>query len=147
MEEVHATLTIGEVLFRLLIALLLVAANGFFVAAEFALVGARRTRIEQMAATGNRRARLARVVEGLQSVHPEPPQTRRQVRVAADDGRRRGALDAARTDVVGPCQQHRDGEPADEQGHHDESHRQRQKDSLEVQRQAQRRPNQPARGR
>ena len=60
--DVHAALTVGEILFRLLIALLLVAANGFFVAAEFALVGARRTRIEQLAAAGNRRARVAREV-------------------------------------------------------------------------------------
>jgi CBS domain containing-hemolysin-like protein len=37
----------------------LVAANGFFVAAEFSLVGARRTRIEALALAGNARARLA----------------------------------------------------------------------------------------
>jgi CBS domain containing-hemolysin-like protein len=60
--DVQAVLTLGEILFRLLVALLLVAANGFFVAAEFALVGARRTRIEQLAGEGNRRARLARRV-------------------------------------------------------------------------------------
>ena len=47
------------IFFRLSIALILVAANGFFVAAEFALVGARRTRIEALARTGNRGARLA----------------------------------------------------------------------------------------
>ena len=35
-------------------------ANGFCVAAEFSLVGARRTRIEALARTGNRRAKLAR---------------------------------------------------------------------------------------
>ncbi|HUE77186.1 MAG TPA: hemolysin family protein [Longimicrobiales bacterium] len=60
--DAHAALTIGEIFFRLLIALLLVAANGFFVASEFALVGARRTRIEQLAADGNRRARLAHTI-------------------------------------------------------------------------------------
>src|ERR687898_1806311 len=38
--------------------LLLVAANGFFVAAEFSLVRARETRIEQMRAEGRRRAPL-----------------------------------------------------------------------------------------
>ncbi len=37
----------------------LILANAFFVAAEFALVGARRTRIEAMAESGNRSARVA----------------------------------------------------------------------------------------
>jgi len=41
---------------RLLAVVVLVAANGFFVAAEFALVTARKTRIEQLAARGNRAA-------------------------------------------------------------------------------------------
>ena len=58
-QDVQTTLTAGAILFRLAIALLLVFANGFFVAAEFALVGARRTRVEQLANEGNRRARLA----------------------------------------------------------------------------------------
>jgi CBS domain containing-hemolysin-like protein len=42
-----------DIVFRLLVVLILVAINGFFVAAEFALVSARRTRIEQMALDGN----------------------------------------------------------------------------------------------
>ncbi|HVH67007.1 MAG TPA: hemolysin family protein [Gemmatimonadales bacterium] len=42
---------------RLLAVLALVLANAFFVAAEFALVAARRTRIEAMARRGDRRAR------------------------------------------------------------------------------------------
>ena len=42
----------------LFIVLLLVAANGFFVATEFALVSSRSTRLEQLAAAGNRAARL-----------------------------------------------------------------------------------------
>ncbi|MEM8902731.1 MAG: hemolysin family protein [Actinomycetota bacterium] len=37
----------------------LLFANAFFVAAEFALIGARRSRIDQLAASGDRRARLA----------------------------------------------------------------------------------------
>src|SRR5215210_4250363 len=37
--------------------ILLVFANGFFVAAEFALVGVRRSRIEALAADGDLRAR------------------------------------------------------------------------------------------
>ncbi|HSL59192.1 MAG TPA: hemolysin family protein [Acidimicrobiales bacterium] len=41
------------------IAVVLLAANGFFVAAEFALLAARRSRIEQLAADGDRRARHA----------------------------------------------------------------------------------------
>src|SRR5512141_2071944 len=49
-----------EILVRLGAVLLLVLANGFFVASEFALVGARRTRIEALARAGNRRAKLAR---------------------------------------------------------------------------------------
>src|SRR3954451_10533477 len=43
---------------HLLIVILLVAANGFFVATEFALVSSRPTRIDQLAASGNRAARL-----------------------------------------------------------------------------------------
>src|SRR6266851_4727103 len=42
----------------LFIVLLLVAANGFFVATEFALVSSRSTRIDQLAASGNRAARI-----------------------------------------------------------------------------------------
>jgi CBS domain containing-hemolysin-like protein len=38
---------------------LLVLANAFFVAAEFALVGARKTRLEEMARTGDRKSQLA----------------------------------------------------------------------------------------
>jgi CBS domain containing-hemolysin-like protein len=43
----------------LLIALALLVANGFFVAAEFALMAARRTRLEELAGEGNTRARMA----------------------------------------------------------------------------------------
>jgi magnesium and cobalt exporter, CNNM family len=42
----------------LLIVALLVAANGFFVATEFSLVSSRSTRIDQLAAGGNRAARM-----------------------------------------------------------------------------------------
>src|ERR687884_2293886 len=42
----------------LTIAVLLVLANGFFVATEFALVSSRSTRIDQLAAAGSRAARL-----------------------------------------------------------------------------------------
>jgi len=42
---------------NLVIVVLLVLANGFFVASEFALVGVRKSRIETLAKTGDRRAR------------------------------------------------------------------------------------------
>jgi len=45
-----------DIWLRLAVVLVLIAANGFFVAGEFALVTARRTRIEQLAARGNRAA-------------------------------------------------------------------------------------------
>ena len=46
--------------------LLLVAANGFFVAAEFAFVGVRRSRIETLAAEGNKSAqRLLNLLDNL----------------------------------------------------------------------------------
>lgn len=59
-HEIPAALTVAEILWRLGLAFLLVAANGFFVAAEFALVGARRTRIDGLVAAGSRRAKIAR---------------------------------------------------------------------------------------
>ncbi|MEW5981731.1 MAG: hemolysin family protein [Acidobacteriota bacterium] len=49
-----------EVMFRLAAVLALVFANGFFVAAEFALVTVRKTRIDQLIAEGNRFARPVR---------------------------------------------------------------------------------------
>src|SRR3954468_1696805 len=42
----------------LIVVVLLVAANGFFVATEFALVSSRSTRIDQLAQSGNRAARM-----------------------------------------------------------------------------------------
>src|SRR5690242_9593179 len=45
---------------RLLGVVVLVVLNGFFVAAEFALVGSRRTRLDQLAASGNSAAELGR---------------------------------------------------------------------------------------
>lgn len=47
----------GAVVLKLLSVLLLVAANGFFVAAEFALVGVRSSRIETLVAAGSRSAK------------------------------------------------------------------------------------------
>ncbi|HEV8169485.1 MAG TPA: hemolysin family protein, partial [Pyrinomonadaceae bacterium] len=51
---------------KLIAVLLLVAANGFFVAAEFALVGVRSSRIETLVASGNRSAkRLMGLLQNL----------------------------------------------------------------------------------
>src|SRR5215218_3396610 len=51
---------------KLLVVLLLVAANGFFVAAEFALVGVRSSRIETLAASGSKAAqRLMGLLQNL----------------------------------------------------------------------------------
>lgn len=52
-----APLSATAIIFKIVIVLLLVAANGFFVAAEFALVGVRRSRIEARATAGNRSAK------------------------------------------------------------------------------------------
>jgi CBS domain containing-hemolysin-like protein len=51
-----------EYLLNILIILFFVFLNGFFVAAEFAIVKVRLTQIEPLAARGNRRARMAREV-------------------------------------------------------------------------------------
>lgn len=53
---------------KLLAVLLLVAANGFFVAAEFALVGIRSSRVDEMAVGGSASAHLLqRVLAALDS--------------------------------------------------------------------------------
>ena len=57
MEGSPQSIPMGIGLFTVVV---LVLANAFFVAAEFALVGARRTRLDEMARTGDRKARLAR---------------------------------------------------------------------------------------
>lgn len=54
------------VLFKLAVVLVLVLANAFFVASEFALVTVRRSRVAALVAEGNRRARtLVRVIDRL----------------------------------------------------------------------------------
>ncbi len=53
-------------LVKLAVVLLLVLANGYFVAAEFAMVSIRRSRIDPLAAEGNRRARaVLRVLDDV----------------------------------------------------------------------------------
>lgn len=64
--DASAPLAGGSALLRLLSVILLVAANGFFVAAEFALVGVRTSRIETLAAAGSRSAkRLMGLLQNL----------------------------------------------------------------------------------
>ena len=46
-------------IFRLIVIVVLVLLNGFFVGAEFALVRSRRTRLEAMTRLGDRKARMA----------------------------------------------------------------------------------------
>lgn len=50
---------IGKLVFNLVIVLVLVLLNGFFVAAEFALVKVRQSRLTQLVSEGNRRANYA----------------------------------------------------------------------------------------
>ena len=56
-DDPGAAVGVAGTLLKISLVLLLVAANGFFVAAEFALVGVRRSRIETLAAAGNRSAK------------------------------------------------------------------------------------------
>ena len=64
--EAEAGLGGSEVAWRLGFVLALVAVNAFFVAAEFALVGVRRSRIDQMAEGGDKLARLVqRILDQL----------------------------------------------------------------------------------
>jgi CBS domain containing-hemolysin-like protein len=53
-------LSITDILWRLAAVLVLVFANGFFVAAEFAIVSVRKTRVDQLIAEGHRGARVVR---------------------------------------------------------------------------------------
>lgn len=57
------------ILIKIIIVFLLVLANGFFVAAEFALVSVRRTRLEVLAASGKRGAKSAlRAIDHLDAI-------------------------------------------------------------------------------
>src|SRR3954447_1395790 len=52
--------SVAGIVWRLAGGLALVFANGFFVAAEFAIVTIRKTRVDQLVAEGNRAARAVR---------------------------------------------------------------------------------------
>lgn len=65
-EDMEPPAATGSILLGLAAIVGLVLANAFFVAAEFALVGARRTRLEEMGRAGDRKATLAhRAVQSL----------------------------------------------------------------------------------
>ncbi len=57
-ENPAVALTFGMIVLRLVAVLLIVLANAFFVAAELSLVSARRSRIDALAARGDRSAKL-----------------------------------------------------------------------------------------
>ena len=62
----HAASTSGSIAFDIAIVFILVLANAFFVASEFALVSVRKTRIDQLAAEGNSTAAVVqRAVRNL----------------------------------------------------------------------------------
>ena len=57
-ENSEVALTAGAIVLRLVAVLVIVLANAFFVAAELSLVSARRSRIDALAARGDRSAKL-----------------------------------------------------------------------------------------
>jgi CBS domain containing-hemolysin-like protein len=62
----HMESSLSSVLVRLALVLLLVLTNGFFVAAEYALVSVRRSRIASLSGQGNKRAqRVIRILDKL----------------------------------------------------------------------------------
>ncbi|HEU4767567.1 MAG TPA: hemolysin family protein [Pyrinomonadaceae bacterium] len=64
--DAGASIDGGSILIKLISVIVLVAANGFFVAAEFALVGVRTSRIETLVAAGSRSAkRLMGLLQNL----------------------------------------------------------------------------------
>ena len=63
---------VAHVGFRLFAVLALVLANGFFVAAEFAVISVRKTRIDQLLAEGSRMARPVRRATTVASVGRPP---------------------------------------------------------------------------
>ena len=57
-ENSEVALTAGAIVLRLVAVLVIVLANAFFVAAELSLVSARRSRIDALAARGDKSAKL-----------------------------------------------------------------------------------------
>src|SRR5438105_1375322 len=81
---------------RLLAVVALVLANAFFVAAEFALVAARRTRIEAMVRRGDRKARTvqAALQDLYRQLSAEQLHSPEELRMLVEQSRKRGKLDA-----------------------------------------------------
>src|SRR6187401_340550 len=67
-ETVAEAPTLLSAFLKILLVIVLVLANGFFVAAEFAFVAVRKSRIEALAAEGNTSA--ARLLEILNNLNP-----------------------------------------------------------------------------
>ncbi|HZR18266.1 MAG TPA: hemolysin family protein [Verrucomicrobiae bacterium] len=62
MNDVRGHLDVAHMLLKILLVLGLVLLNGFFVAAEFALVKIRETQLDMLVAKGNTRAKIARSI-------------------------------------------------------------------------------------
>jgi CBS domain containing-hemolysin-like protein len=56
---IHTTFEFDKIMIYMLVVTLLVALNGFFVAAEFSIVKVRQTRLQQLVSEGNTRAKYA----------------------------------------------------------------------------------------
>jgi CBS domain containing-hemolysin-like protein len=68
MPTTHSSADFARVFLEVVIVLVLVLLNGFFVAAEFALVKIRETQLEMLVVKGNNRARIARsIISNLNS--------------------------------------------------------------------------------
>ncbi len=65
--------SLADTLWRLAAVMALVFANGFFVAAEFAIIAVRKTRIDQLIAEGNKRARAPFAARSATRTATSPP--------------------------------------------------------------------------
>ncbi|AZK48147.1 hemolysin family protein [Paenibacillus lentus] len=59
MPDGHTEFEVGKLIFNLVLVIILVLLNGFFVAAEFSLVKVRQSRLTQLVSEGNKRATYA----------------------------------------------------------------------------------------
>ena len=93
-----------DVSIRLLAVLALVLANGFFVAAEFAIISVRKTRIDQLLAEGSRMARpVRRALENPGPVHRGHAARHHDGEPRPGLDRRAGARDADRSAAGALC--------------------------------------------